>query len=277
MSILSINSTYSTNSANNTGAELRIKHRDRFVITETPVQFTPLDILCKRLHPDTDYDKAVIVLRHSTRPINNWDAYVELTDLGKYTAELAGEHIAQLRGSMQYFSTNTVRTKQTAYYMYKGRNKNIQKDSVIDRYEDVPLTYNNDIFGLDFVKNETKYNQYTHDYGYNNVWYDYIYGTGPIPEDPSQIVHKYADAFNDIDVESEKFIHSALAATEKMSVIISHDQNVMPLVAQATNYKINFKTYHGGSWLNFISGIAILEKNSEIYVVPITGTATGYN
>ena len=117
MSILSINSTYSTNSANNTGAELRIKHRNRFVITETPVQFTPLDILCKRLHPDTDYDKAVIVLRHSVRPINNWDANVELTDLGKYTAELAGEYIAQLRGSMQYFSTNTVRTKQTAYYM----------------------------------------------------------------------------------------------------------------------------------------------------------------
>ena len=277
MSILSINSTYRSNTVDNTDAELRIKHRDKYVITEKPVQFTPLDILCKRLHPDTDYDKAVIVLRHSIRPIYNWESWVELTDLGKYTAELAGEHIAQLRGSMQYFSTNTVRTKQTAYYMYKGRNKNTQKDSVINRYEDVPLTYNNGIFGLDFVKNETKYNQYTHDYGYNNVWYDYIYGTGPIPEDPSMIVHKYMDAFNDINIESERFITSALNATNKMSIIISHDQNVLPLVAYATDYKVNFKTYHSGSWLNFISGIAILKKGNILASIPITGTATGYN
>lgn len=278
MSILSINSTYKTKSVDNTAAELRLKKDGRFIVNEKHVQFTPISVLVNRLNLETEYDKVVLVLRHSIRPLNDWSTNVELTDLGKYSANLAGKHLNGLTRKFKYFSTDTVRTKQTAYLLYKGRNENHQIDDPIASYVDIPITWYNNIYGLDFIKDQDLYNYYTNRDGYYTVWYNYIYGTqDPLPENPEDINHQYMDAFNDIKTESDKFIISALAATEKFSIIISHDQNVMPLVAYATDYIVNFKKYGNGSWLNFLSGVAIMKKGGEYSFVPISGLATGYN
>lgn len=278
MSILSINSTYKTKAIDNSFAELRLKRDGRFIVNEKHVQFTPMSVLANRLNLETEYDKVVLVLRHSIRPLNDWSANVELTDLGKYSASLAGKHLNGLTSQFKYFSTDTVRTKQTAYLLYKGRNENHQIDDEIESYENIPIATQNNIYGLNFIKDQTKYNDYVNSDGYYKVWYNYIYGTqDPLPENPEDINHQYLDAFNDIDIESDKFIISALGATEKFSIIISHDQNVMPLVAYATNYIVNFKKYGNGSWLNFLSGLAIMQKGGEYSFVPISGLATGYN
>ena len=278
MSILSINSTYKTKAIDNSFAELRLKRDGRFIVNEKHVQFTPISVLANRLNLETEYDKVVLVLRHSIRPLNDWSANVELTDLGKYSANLAGKHLNGLTSKFKYFSTDTVRTKQTAYLLYKGRNENHQIDDPIASYVDIPITWNNNIYGLNFIKDQDLYNYYIKRDDYYPVWYNYIYGTqDPLPENPDDINHQYMDAFNDIKSESDMFIISALAATEKFSIVVSHDQNVMPLVAYATNYIVNFKKYGNGSWLNFLSGVAIMQKGGEYSFVPISGLATGYN
>ena len=286
MSILSINSTYKTKTVDNTAVELRLKKDGRFLVNEKHVQFTPISVLANRLNLETEYDKVVLVLRHSVRPLNDWSTNVELTDLGKYSASLAGKHLNGISTKFKYFSTDVVRTKQTAYLLYKGRNEVNQIDDVISSYANIPITWQNNIYGLDFIKDQSKYEYYTsHDPitgkpkdNYRNVWYGYIYGTqDPLPENKDNIDHQYMDVFNDITYECERFITTALTATQKFSIIVSHDQNVMPLVAYATDYLINFKKYGNGSWLNFLSGIAILQKGQECSYIPISGLATGYN
>ncbi len=160
MSILSINSTYKTKAIDNSFAELRLKRDGRFIVNEKHVQFTPMSVLANRLNLETEYDKVVLVLRHSIRPLNDWSANVELTDLGKYSASLAGKHLNGLTSQFKYFSTDTVRTKQTAYLLYKGRNENHQIDDEIESYENIPITSQNNIYGLNFIKDQDLYNYY---------------------------------------------------------------------------------------------------------------------
>ena len=102
MSILSINSTYKTKTVDNPAVELRLKKDGRFLVNEKHVQFTPISVLVNRLNLETEYDKVVLVLRHSIRPLNDWSTNVELTDLGKYSASLAGKHLNGISTKFKY-------------------------------------------------------------------------------------------------------------------------------------------------------------------------------
>lgn len=289
MSILSINSSYKTKTIDNSFAELRLKRSDRYIVNSKHVQFTPINVLMKRLNFD-DYEKVIFVLRHASRPLNDWSSGVELTDLGKYSAYLAGKHLNGITSKFKYYSTNTVRTKQTAFQLYTGRNEVNQTDDIIRSYTDIPAIPSG-ISNLNFIKDQTKYDNYTDTDGYYKVWYNYIYGTHvPLPENLDNIDHQYMDAFNNITSVATDFITSAFnTTTEKFNIIISHDQNIMPLVAYSTNYIVNFKSYANpnedptkivySSWLNFLSGIIMLKKvgENDTYFIPITGLSTGYN
>jgi hypothetical protein len=274
MSILSINSTVMTNSVDNTGITLCIKKGNKFLVNNKHAQFTPISVMANRYDLVNDYEKAIIILRHSIRPSSVWADNVKLTDLGVYTANQAGTQLSNIDTKIQYFSTNITRTKQTAFEIYKGRNNVL--DDTYSTEDDIPLISSAGITDLNFIEHEDKYDEYVSVYGYNAVWYDYIYGDRPII-DGSTVHHSFMDAFYDIDTVSNAFISSAINATEKISVIISHDQNIMPLVASKTNYLINFKK--SNKWLNYLSGLLILKKAGALdpCYVPITGLATGYN
>ena len=118
---------------------------------------------------------------------------------------------------------------------------------------------------LNYIKNSKEYNNLINTRGYNRTWYDYMYdgfGTGT--------------AFNDINEVSYNFVSSVLTrTTTKNNILISHDQNVMPLVVQTLNKLIDFRVNY--KWLNFLSGIAILEKDGIVSVIPVTGLVSGYN
>lgn len=206
-----------------------------------------------------DMNKVIFVLRHSIRPRDNWSDTVKLTPLGVHAAEQAGKALSILPDEMSYYSTNITRTKQTAYYIALGRH--IEYVPSIRSIKNI----NTVATDLNYIKNSKEYNNLINTRGYNRTWYDYMYdgfGTGT--------------AFNDINEVSYNFVSSVLTrTTTKNNILISHDQNVMPLVVQTLNKLIDFRVNY--KWLNFLSGIAILEKDGIVSVIPVTGLVSGYN
>ena len=70
-----------------------------------------------------DYDKVAIITRHSIRG-EDYSASGPLTDLGKTVAENIGKHLKAEFGekSIALYSTDTVRTRDTASLINKGWN-----------------------------------------------------------------------------------------------------------------------------------------------------------
>lgn len=205
---------------------------------------------------ELDFDKVIIMVRHSARPLNDWSTEVHLTDYGVSCAELAGEQLVTIPDKIAYYATDVTRTKETALYISKGRDDNILR-SIADV---LPL---GDIKNPEYIKDNGKYNNYVNNDGYYNVWYNFMYNDW------------YADAFNNLYTTSLEFVNTAIANTNrKYNLIVSHDQNIMPLTVCLTDKKLE---YRPNKWLNFISGIAIIKKDSELTYIPITGMSTGFN
>lgn len=208
------------------------------------------------------FHRVIFVLRHSIRPRNDWSNNVKLTPLGVNAARLAGQSLQVLPGNLgetDYYSTKVMRTDQTAFYMAEGRG--VEQLHTLDDVKSIYTIATN----LNYIKNIEVYNNYIDLKGYNATWYEYMYdgiGTGT--------------AFNDIATVSDAFINSVLAGTTtKNNIVISHDQNVMPLVVYSLNKLIDFRINE--CWLNYLSGIVILEKDGIKNIIPVTGLPSGYN
>lgn len=210
-----------------------------------------------------DFDKVIIMVRHAARPLNvDWSEenyygkYVSITDYGISCAELAGEQLTDISDEFAYYATDTTRTKETALYISRGR-----EDRVLKTTDDVLLF--DSIENPEYIKDNDKYSNYVNNDGYYNVWYNFMYNGW------------YNDAFNDLATTSMTFVTTALENTnKKYNILISHDQNIMPLTVYLTDKKIE---YRSNKWLNFISGIAIIKKDSELTYIPVTGMSTGFN
>lgn len=221
--------------------------------------FSTMENVTSYVINNPEFDKVIFVIRHSIRNRNDWSNDVKLTALGVHGAERAGLALHDLPGEMSYYSTDTVRTKQTAYYLAQGRN--IEVVSSINDIQNIDLVATD----LNYIKTERDYDYLVKKDGYTATWYNYMYdgaGTGT--------------AFNDIKTVSDAFIASVLTrTTTKNNILVSHDQNVMPLLVYSLNKLIDFRANE--RWLNYLSGIAILQKGDEISIMPVTGLLSGYN
>lgn len=213
-----------------------------------------------------EYDKAIIVLRHSNRQPINDDEDVELTDLGKHIAFNAGTILHNINKKFTYCSTDKIRTKQTAFYLYEGRDNNL--DDQMSTYNDVENMHELGIYGLNYLHNKAVFEGKN----YWTVWYDYIYH------------NKYSDYFNDIVTQSVNFINSSFYHTDSGTIrfIGMHDENLVPFISYlfedktTGEFMINFET--DNKWLNYLSGILLLKKdsNTDPIAIPITGQPGGY-
>lgn len=208
------------------------------------------------------FDKVIFVLRHSVRPRNDWSNNVKLTPLGVNAAKIAGQSLQSLPGEYgetSYYSTKVMRTDQTAFYMAEGRGV-----EEIPTLNDVKSIYSI-ATSLDYIKDQNAYNNFINIKGYNATWYEYMYdgsGTG--------------SAFKDIATVSNDFINSVLVnTTTKNNIVISHDQNVMPLLVYSLNKLVDFRINE--CWLNYLSGIVILKKGNITNIIPVSGLPSGYN
>lgn len=178
-------------------------------------------------------DRVIYVIRHSARGTET-GASGALTDEGIALATKLGRALndGDDHSSDMYGSTDSVRTKQTAYIVADERCQ-----GEYSGYENIPLCP--DSVMSDYFTDVTDWtviqNYYRNNTDYVNTKAVSMCGT----------LCQYTD-------------HA------KFSMFVSHDSLCVPLVEWATNEAIDVKS---NDWINFMSGIAIVVHNDNTYEV----------
>ena len=190
-----------------------------------------------------DYDKVAIVTRHSIRG-EDYSASGPLTDLGKTAAENVGKQLKAEFGerSIALYSTNTIRTKDTASLINKGWND--IETSEIDTSKDI-------ING-----------------GYFEV-------SGSWPEITESV--QTPEVKNKVETWKSDFIREM---PDGLSWWVSHDSLLVPLVYNISDfnpekYKQLYK-FEYLPWVSPLSGIIIAIKNDDIQIKVISCLETGF-
>jgi phosphohistidine phosphatase SixA len=195
--------------------------------------FADIQAVYQSIQPN---EKAVFILRHGEReprvtkesPLTE-DGIEQSKSVG---AKLAGQE------EFNYLSTDFVRTKETCHNIAIGRGQ-----------ESFPYDTNSLYTSATYKKDKEKFNEYNSLDGNNsNIVISMWAYTG-----------EYADAFNDIAETSETIIASTFQNLQnRITVICSHDDFLVPLIAYTSNRKADLKIYETHKWLNYLAGVAII-------------------
>lgn len=190
-----------------------------------------------------NYDKVAIITRHSIRGEDSSDSG-QLTNLGKIAAENVGKQLKAQFGGMPIilYSTNTVRTKDTAALINKGWND--AETSKIDTSKDI---INKDYFGV----------------------------SGTWPEITENV--RTSKFKNKVEVWKSNFIDEM---PDGLSWWVSHDSLLVPLIYNISDfnpekYKQLYKLEYL-PWVSPLSGIIIAIKNGDIQIKVISCLETGF-
>ena len=88
----------------------------------------------------------------------------------------------------------------------------------------------------------------------------------------------YEDFFGRGNQFVNEIIVANISKWKRVSVFVSHDVLVEPLIAFVSNRTINLKSFEAPfHWVNYLSGIAVIvdEKNT-ITVLPVKGDSVGW-
>lgn len=190
-----------------------------------------------------DYDKVAIITRHSVRG-EDYSASGPLTELGKTAAENVGKQLKDQFGerSIALYSTNTIRTKDTASLINKGWN-NVET-SEIDTTKS--------IIGGDY-------------FGVSGVWTDIVDNV------------RTEAIKNKVNTWKSSFINEM---PDGLSWWVSHDSLLVPLVYNLGNfnpekYKQLYKL-NKLPWVSPLTGIIIAIKNDDIQIKVVTCLKDGF-
>lgn len=195
--------------------------------------FADIQTVYQSIQPN---EKAVFIIRHGEReprvtkesPLTE-DGIEQSKSVG---AKLAGQE------EFNYLSTDFVRTKETCYNISLGRGQDTFPYDSSDIYT-----------SSTFIKDKEKVLEYNSLDGNSSsmVIAKWAY-TG-----------EYADAFNNLKETSESVIENTfLAVQRRITVICSHDEFIVPLIAYLTDGKTDVKVYESRKWLNYLAGVAII-------------------
>ena len=214
--------------------------------------------------------KIAFVIRHSKREKNNTGTESSLTPIGIQMAQTLGTKLAS-EEPFYYASTNFLRTRATCENIAKGRGEeNVEVatwDGINGGYF---LTVPSD--SLDALVSSKGGNpkyiaQYAYGapYSYANV----IGGT-------------LARYFYDLFDRGNQFVNEVIVANmpkwKRVSVLVSHDMLVEPLVVFVSNRTINLRVYESPfRWVNYLSGIAVIvDEAGVVTALPVRGDTVGW-
>lgn len=213
--------------------------------------------------------KIAFVIRHSKRQKNNLGTESSLTPIGIQMAKTLGE---KLVGDEQFYyaSTNFLRTRATCENIAAGRGETAEV-----------VTWN-DINGSYFltVPSDTLDALVSKKGGNPKFIAQYSYGA-PFSYAAS-IGATLSTYFYELYSRGNQFVNEVIVANmpawKRVSVLVSHDMLVEPLIAFVSNRTINLKVYESPfHWVNYLSGIAVIvDEAGAVTVLPVRGDAVGW-
>lgn len=207
--------------------------------------FADIQAVYQSIQPN---EKAVFILRHGERE-PRVTKETPLTEDGVEQSKSVG---AKLIGQEEfsYLSTDFVRTKETCQNIAIGRGQ-----------ASFPYDTSSIYTSATYKKDKEKFNEYNSLDGNNsNIVISMWAYTG-----------EYSDAFYDIAETSESVIASTFQNLQnRITVICSHDDFLVPLIAYTSERKADLKVYETHKWLNYLAGVAIIideKQNRRSYAV----------
>ncbi|MBQ9224581.1 MAG: phosphoglycerate mutase family protein [Fibrobacter sp.] len=206
-------------------------------------------------------DKAVFILRHAHRTKSEEGGL--LTGLGYIQASEVGKKIASTE-EIKFWHSEIERTLQTCMAIAQGRGQTTISHTALA-----------DLNGGWFEKDAAKIEEYnasvatTYDVVSRWAYNEYT--------DPTV---NYDEGFYDLMERGTQFMNEIIIAQvapqSRISVVISHDQMLYPLVVYATNRMLEMKHHEDKSWLNFLAGVAvIIHADGSVKYVPVMGLDEG--
>ena len=214
--------------------------------------------------------KIAFVLRHSKREKTNTGKNSTLTPIGIEMAQTLG---AKLAGdeSFYYASTDFVRTRATCENIAIGRGETAEV-----------VTWDEGIYGGYFLTvSSSTLDSLVSKLG-GNPRYIAMYAYGdpfPTTRNLNEILPTY---FHDFFQRGNQFINEVIVANmpnwKRVSVLVSHDMLVAPLIILVSKRTIDLKIYETANhWVNYISGIAVIvDEAGVVTALPVRGADVGW-
>ena len=217
--------------------------------------------------------KIAFVIRHSKREKKNMGKQSQLTPIGIQMAQTLG---AKLVGDepFYYASTDFDRTRLTCENIAAGRGETGVE----------VVTWDEGINGSYFltVPSSTLDSVVSKKGGNPKYIALYAYGvpfTGKVPAAVIPVVETY---FHDFYPRGNQFVNEVIVANiskwKRVSVLVSHDMLVEPLVVFVSNRTIDLRYYQSPfHWVNYLSGIAVIvDEAGAVTALPVRGDKVGW-
>ena len=219
-----------------------------------------------KLTPATS--KIAFVIRHSKRQ-KSVGQNSQLTPIGVQMAQDLGAKLVSDE-SFYYASTNFVRTRETCTNIAIGRGEEnvevVTWDGIDGGYF---LTVPSDT--LDALVSSIGGNQtFIAQYAYGKTFTNPHYG---------ELLTSY---FHDFFERGNQFINEVIVPNmpswKRVSILVSHDMLVEPLIVYVSNRTIDLKIYEGNHrWVNYLSGIAVIvDEAGAVTTLPVRGASVGW-
>ena len=216
--------------------------------------------------------KIAFVIRHSKREKNNLGTESSLTPIGIQMAQTLGTKLASDE-SFYYSSTNFLRTRATCENIAAGRGETgievVTWDGINGSYF---LTVPSDT--LDALVSKRGGNpKYIAMYAYGADYSVYA---------PSAVASVIPAYFYDLFERGNQFLSEVIVANmptwKRVSILVSHDMLVEPLIAFVSNRTINLRVFETPfRWVNYLSGIAVIvDEAGAVTALPVRGDEVGW-
>ncbi|SHM09906.1 histidine phosphatase family protein [Fibrobacter sp. UWB7] len=212
--------------------------------------------------------KIAFVIRHSKRQ-KSTGTESQLTPIGIQMAQTLGTKLVG-DDAFYYASTDFIRTRETCKNIAAGRGETdvevVTWDGINGGYF---LTVPSDT--LDAVVSK---------YGGNPKYIaQYSYG---VPFSNAVVAATIPSYFYDLFERGNQFVNEVIVANmpswKRVSVLVSHDMLVEPLIAFVSNRTINLKVFENPfRWVNYLSGIAVIvDEAGAVTALPVRGDEVGW-
>ena len=217
--------------------------------------------------------KIAFVIRHSKREKKNMGKESQLTPIGIQMAQTLG---AKLVGDepFYYASTDFDRTRLTCENIAIGRGETGAE----------VVTWDEGINGSYFltVPSSTLDSVVSKKGGNPKYIALYAYGvpfTGKVPAAVIPVVETY---FHDFYPRGNQFLSEVIVPNiskwKRVSVLVSHDMLVEPLIVFVSNRTVDLRIYQSPfHWVNYLSGIAVIvDEAGAVTALPVRGDEVGW-
>ena len=209
--------------------------------------------------------KIAYVLRHAERE-SGLGQESPLTEVGVAQALAVGEKLAGGDESFYYASTDFIRTRETCNNIAKGRGEtaNVTETQAELLNGSYFLTVPSDSLDA-FAKKKGGGWKIISVYAYGEDYY------------ADQVQLHFYDLFERGNQFVMENIVANMSKWKRVSILVSHDVLLEPLVVYASNRTVDVNFYRSGRWVNYLTGVAVvLNAENQVELYPVRGTDIGY-